>query len=46
VARKHTGMVLLDIEKPHDTIWLNGLLLKLISLNLPDYLLFFLRSYL
>ena len=44
--RKHTGLVLLDIEKACDTLWLNGLLLKLISLHLPDYLLFFLKSYL
>lgn len=28
------------------TLWLNGLLLKLISLDLPDYLLFFLKFYL
>ena len=46
MARKHTGMVLLDTEKAYDTIWLNGLLFKLISLHLPDYLLFFLKSYL
>jgi hypothetical protein len=44
--RKHTGMVLLDIEKAYDTVRLNGLLFKLISLHLPDYLLFFLKSYL
>jgi hypothetical protein len=35
-------MVLLDTEK----VWLNGLNFKLISLHLPDYLLFFLESYL
>jgi len=40
--RKHTGMVLLDIKKAYGAIWLNGLLFKLISLYLPDYLLFFL----
>ena len=35
-------MILLDTEK----VWLNGLLFKLISLHLPDYLRFFLESYL
>jgi hypothetical protein len=43
---KHTGLVLLDIEKACDTLWLNGLLPKLISLHLPHYLLFSLKSYL
>jgi hypothetical protein len=31
-------MVLLDTEKTYDTVWLNSLLFKLISLHLPDYL--------
>jgi len=44
--RKHTGMGILDIEEAYDTVWLAGLLFKLISLHLPDYLLFFLKSYL
>jgi len=39
-------MVLLDTEKAYNTIWLNGILFKLISLDLPDYLLFFCKSYL
>jgi len=39
-------MVLLDTEKASGTVWLNGLFFKLISLNVPDYLLFFLKSYL
>ena len=39
---KHTGMFLLDTEK----VWLNGLLFRLISFHLPDYLTFFLDSYL
>jgi len=38
-------MYLLDIENAYDTVWINGLLFKLISLHLPDYL-FFLKSYL
>jgi hypothetical protein len=43
---KHTGMVLLDIEKAYDTVWFIGLLYKLILLHFPPYLLFFLQSYL
>jgi hypothetical protein len=39
-------MGVLNIEKAHDTVWLAGLLFKLISFYLPDYLLFFLKSYL
>jgi hypothetical protein len=41
-----TGMVIVDIEKAYDADWLAGLLFKLISLHLPDYLLFFLKFYL
>jgi len=43
---KHTGMALLDLEKAYDTVWITGLLYKLIALKLPEYLLFVLRSYL
>jgi hypothetical protein len=39
-------MVLLDNEKAYHTVRLNGLLYKLISLHLPDYHLFFFKSYL
>ena len=39
---KHTGMVLLGIKKVYGAIRLNGLLFKLISLYLLNYLLFFL----
>ena len=42
--RKHKSMVLFGIEKAYDTIWINCLLFKLISLHLPDYL-FFLKFY-
>jgi hypothetical protein len=44
--RKHTGMALLDLEKAYDTVWITGLLYKLIVLKVPKYLLFVLRSYL
>jgi hypothetical protein len=44
--RKHTGMALLDLEKAYDTVWITGLLYKLIVLKVPEYLLFNLRSYL
>jgi hypothetical protein len=44
--QQHAGMALLDIKKAYDTVCLNGFLYKLISLYLPNYSLFFLRSYL
>jgi hypothetical protein len=44
--RKHTGMVTLDLEKAYDTIWINGLLYKLIQNEFPAYLITFLFSYL
>lgn len=43
---KYTGMVSLDLEKAYDTVWINGLLYKLINYHLPLYLLYFPRSYL
>jgi hypothetical protein len=39
-------MALLDLEKAYDTVWITGLLYKLIVLKVPEYLLFVLRSYL
>jgi hypothetical protein len=39
-------MALLDLEKAYDTIWITGLLYKLIVLKVPEYLLFDPRSYL
>ena len=44
--RKHTGMVTLGLEKAYDTIWINGLLHKLIQKEFPAYLITFLFSYL
>jgi hypothetical protein len=43
---KHTGIVLLDIEKAYDTVWVQGLIYKLISYDVPDYLVHFLLLYL
>jgi hypothetical protein len=43
---KHTGMVLLDLEKAYDTVWISGLLYKLITLKLPNYLIFIIRAFL
>jgi len=43
---KHTGIVLLDLEKANDTVWIHGLLYKLITLKLPKYLIFILRAFL
>ena len=43
---KHTGMVSLDIEKAYDTVWINGLLYKLISFKLPTYLIYILNAFL
>jgi hypothetical protein len=37
-------MVLLDLEKAYDTVWIHGLLHKLITLKLPKYVIFILRE--
>jgi hypothetical protein len=39
-------MVLLDLEKAYDTVWIQGLLYKLIVFKLPTYLLFILKAFL
>jgi hypothetical protein len=39
-------MVLLDIEKAYDTVWVRGLIYKLITFKFPGYLIYFLHSYL
>jgi len=38
---KHSGTVLLDLEKAYDTVWIHGLLHKLIALKFPKYLSLF-----
>jgi len=43
---KHSGMILLDIEKVYDTVWIYGLLYKLIIFRLPPYLLWILKEFL
>jgi hypothetical protein len=39
-------MVSLDLEKTYDTVWIHGLLYKLITRKLPKYLTFILRAFL
>lgn len=43
---KHTGMVLLDIEKAFDCVWIKGLIYILISLKFPLYIVYLINSYL
>jgi hypothetical protein len=43
---KHTGLVLLDMEKAYDSVWVEGLIYKLISFEVPEYLIAVLDSYL
>jgi len=43
---KHTGTVSLDLEKAYETVWIHGLLYKLISLQLPPYHICILRAFL
>ena len=43
---KHSAMILLDIEKTYDTVWIFGLLYKLIIFKLPTYLLWILKAFL
>jgi hypothetical protein len=39
-------MILLDIEKAYDTVWIAGLLYKLILFKIPTYLLWILKAFL
>ena len=39
-------MIFLDIKKAYDTVWITGLLYKLISFKLPSYLLLILKAFL
>ena len=41
---KHAGMVSLDLENAYGTVWIYGLLCKLISFQLPTYLICILRA--
>ena len=43
---KHSGMVLLDLEKAYDTVWIHGPLYQLIVFKLPTYPLFTLKAFL
>jgi len=43
---RHSGIVLLDLEKAYDTVWIHGLLYKLITFKLPTYILLTLKAFL
>lgn len=43
---KPTIAVLLDIAKAFDTVWIDGLIYKLIQFNFPDYIVQLMKSYL
>lgn len=44
--RLSTGMLLVDVEKAFDRVWLDGLVFKLISMNVPHYLVKIINSFL
>jgi hypothetical protein len=45
-TNKATGIVFLDVAKAFDRVWHNGLIHKLIALDIPPYLIHILDSYL
>ena len=44
--KQNTGAVLLDVEKAFDSVWTNGLLRKLLEMEIPKGLIHILASYL
>jgi hypothetical protein len=46
LAKRLTGAVFLDVAKALDTVWMDGLLYKLILLNFPSYIVHTISSYL
>lgn len=44
--KETTSMVLLDVEKAFDTVWIDGLIYKLIHLQISPYLIMMIKRYL
>jgi hypothetical protein len=44
--KRLTGALFLDVAKAFDTVWVDGLLIKLTALNFPSYLVKLISSYL
>jgi hypothetical protein len=43
--KRLTGAIFLEVAKAFDTVWVDGLLLKLTVLNFPSYLVKIIASY-